>query len=260
MRLAVKKGRAKHEAGNIKDSGKALEDEFRAMLSESLPSTSKVATGYFYDAYSECSNEVDVLIYEAHEAFRLDPSKGEQAYLPYTSVSIIGQIKHSSRELSGAIAQINTSMNTWFSMRQRVSKIFGTEPGPLQRKPLTFIVCGESRDCDLEKLESTLSADKGRYVDYILFLDRAEIVASASGLFDATDQHINFCQYESRGALHLCSPKVTDEDPSGIALLWLYFALIDKLNSDKGENLRYSLFCRQIEVLYPLHVIRRLSQ
>ena len=64
MLIAVEQGRAAHKAGNIKASGAPLEEQFRQLLTESLPSTSKVASGYFYGANSRCSGEIDILVYE----------------------------------------------------------------------------------------------------------------------------------------------------------------------------------------------------
>jgi hypothetical protein len=258
MCRAVDKGRAIHAAGNIKASGGPLEAEIRKMLSESLPSTSKVATGYFYGASSQCSNEVDVLVYEDHEAFRLDPGPSEQHYIPYTSVSILGQVKNSSSDLPGAIEQVQSSINAWLGMKQEMARAFGIQHGPAQFEPLTFIVCGEGKDADMNKLGKTLAGKGAPYVDYILFLDRAEIVAGNCNLLAMDDPFINFLEYRSKTALHLCRPDAGASEPIGVALLWLYFALVSKLGLDKGNNLRYHSFCRQIEHLHPLRPVQRL--
>ncbi len=258
MLLAVEMGGALHASGNIKASGASLEDEIRKMLSESLPSTNKVATGYFYDASSKCSNEVDVLVYEAYEAFRLDPAPGAQHYIPYTSVSIIGQVKNSSKDLSKAIEQVQNSVNTWREMRKDTLRTTGTNEGIEQLEPLTFIVCGKSNDADMKKLGETLKSRGAPYVDYILFLDRGEIVAGYNDLFTDSDQSINFLQYGSRNTLHLCKPVAETCEPIGVALLWLYFALVYKLDWDKENRLRYHSFCRQIERLYCLRPVKEL--
>lgn len=258
MCRAVEKGRTMHAAGNIKASGAPLEAEIRKMLSESLPSTNKVATGYFYSASSQCSNEVDVLVYEDHEAFRLAPGPSEQHYIPYTSVSIMGQVKNSSSDLPGAIEQVHRSINTWRRMQQEMTRTFGTQHDPAQFDPLTFIVCGESKDADMNKLGNTLVKMGAPYVDYILFLDRAEIVAGNCDFLEMDHPRINFFEYRSKTALHLCKPDAAAGEPCGVALLWFYFALITKLNLDKGNNLRYHSFCRQIEHLYPLRPFQKL--
>lgn len=258
MCRAVEKGRAIHAAGNIKASGAPLEAEIRKMLSESLPSTNKVATGYFYGASSQCSNEVDVLVYEDHEAFRLAPGPSEQHYIPYTSVSIMGQVKNCSSDLPGAIEQVQNSINAWHGMRQEMARTVGVQYGPVQFEPLTFIICGEGKDADMKKLGHTLAEKGGPYVDYILFLDRAEIVAGNCDLLVTDHPFINFFEYKSKTALHLCRPDTAAGEPIGVALLWLYFALITKLGLDKGNNLRYHSFCRQIEHLYPLRTVQKL--
>lgn len=258
MLRAVEKGRAMHAARNIKGSGAPLEAEIRKMLSESLPSTNKVATGYFYGASSQCSNEVDVLVYEDHEAFRLDPGPSEQHYIPYTSVSIIGQVKNSSNDLPGAIEQVQNSINAWHVMRQEMAWTGCTHNGPAQFEPLTFIVCGESKDADMKKLGKTLAKKGTPYVDYILFLDRAEIVAGNCDLLIMDEPFINFREYRSKHSLHLCKPDAGTNESIGVALLWLYFALVSKLGLDKGNNLRYYSFCRQIEHLYPLRPVHKL--
>lgn len=258
MLQAVEKGRTMHASRNIKGSGAPLEAEIRKMLSESLPSTNKVATGYFYGASSQCSNEVDVLVYEDHEAFRLDPGPSEQHYIPYTSVSIIGQVKNSSSDLPGAIKQVQNSINAWRGMWQEMVRTAGTHNGPAQFEPLTFIVCGESKDADMKKLGKTLEAKGSPYVDYILFLDRAEIVAGNCNFLAMDDPFISFLEYRSKNTLHLCKPDAATNDPIGVALLWLYFALVSKLGLDKGNNLRYHSFCRQIEHLHPLRPVQQL--
>lgn len=255
---AVEKGRTIHASGNIKDSGAPLEAEIRNMLSESFPSTNNVASGYFYGASSQCSNQVDVLVYEEHEAFRLSPGGIDQHYIPYTCVSIMGQVKNSSRDLSGAIDQVQTSIKAWHAMRRQMASTFGCSSGPVQFEPLTFIVCGESENSHMSKLGDLLREKGAPYVDYIIFIDRGEIVAGVYEMMDMNDSYINFFQYKNKNSLYLCRPDSNSEDAQGVALLWFYFALITKLNLDKGNNLRYGDFCRQIENIYPLRPFKKL--
>jgi hypothetical protein len=141
MLIAVDQGRLAHKARNIKASGAPLEEAVRVLFSDSLPSNIKVASGYFYSASSRCSGEVDVLIYESEEAFRLDPSPQEQHYIPYTSVSAIGQIKNSARELSNAIKQVQESLKMWGEMRREA--LSGGLLNPVcQRVSSVAVVCG----------------------------------------------------------------------------------------------------------------------
>lgn len=255
---AVKKGRAAHAAGNIKASGAPLEEHFRKILAASLPSTSKVASGYFYDAASNCSAEVDVMIYEDQEAFRLDPAPQDQHYVPYTSVSILGQIKNSAGSLASALQQVRDSIKAWNTMKANVSSAYVASGQPYQFEPLTFVICGTSTDKDISELKTTLRQAGAPYPDYIMLLDRGLIVAGKFDMLEYGQPFIDFLQYRNVNSLHLCKPSGHSEDVQGIALLWLYFALVAKLSLDKGNNLRYQTFCQQIGRLYPLRPIEQL--
>jgi hypothetical protein len=257
MLLSIEEGRAAHKANNIKASGAPFEEQFRRLLAESLPSTSKVASGYFYGASSRCSGEIDVLVYEDKESFRLDPAPQEQHYVPYTSVSILGQIRNSARDLPGAIEQVQQSLRSWHEMNQEMaaSRITNT---PYQERPLTLIVCGDCDEKHLKKLGGILEEKGSPYADYILLLDRGEVVAGDLDFIEYDKPHIDFLQYRNVNSMHLCKPDGPSNDTQGVALLWLYFALVSKLNWDQGNNLRYHAFCRQISALYPLRPTKRL--
>lgn len=257
MLLGIEEGRAAHKAGNIKASGAPFEQQFRNLLAESLPSTNIVASGYFYDAASRCSAEVDVLVYENKEAFRLDPASQEQHYVPYTSVSIMGQVKNSARDLPSAIKQVQGSMKVWREMRQALRAEM-TSSEPLQNEPLTFIICGECSDAQLKKLSATLKKTGKPFADYILLLDRGLVIAGDLDILVFDPPIIDFLQYRNVTALHLCKPDGPLEHPEGVALLWFYFALVSKLNFDCGNNLRYHAFCGQIAKLYPLRPNKKL--
>ena len=257
MLLAMEEGRAAHRAGNIKASGAPLEEHIRRLLSESLPSTNKVASGYFYGANSRCSAEIDVLVYEDQEAFRLDPTRQEQHYVPYTSVSIVGQVKNSARDLPNAIDQVQKTLTAWHEMRSELLGSGYSNGQPYQERPLTFIVCGECPDSSFSSLRATLEKKGRPYVDYILFLDRGLIVAGNLDVL-VEFEFIDFFQYRNISSLHLCRPDGASNYSQGVALLWFYFALVSKLNLDKGNNLRYRVFCNQIAILYPLRAIEKL--
>jgi hypothetical protein len=255
---AVKKGRAAHAAGNIKSSGAPLEEHFRKILAASLPSTSKVASGYFYDAASNCSAEVDVMIYEDEEAFRLDPAPQDQHYVPHTSVSILGQIKNSSGSLANALQQVQGSIKAWNTMKRNLFSSGVASGQPYQFEPLTFVICGTSTDKDIAELKTTLEQSGAPYPNYIMFLDKGLIVAGTFDMLEFDEPVIDFLQYRSVNSLYLCRPAGPTEDVQGIALLWLYFALVAKLSLDKGNNLRYQAFCQQIGRLYPLRPFEKL--
>jgi len=258
MLLAVEEGRAAHKAGNIKASGAPLEQQFRNLLEESLPSTNKVASGYFYDAESQCSAEVDILVYEDGEAFRLDPAPQEQHYVPYTSVSIMGQVKNSVKDLSSAIDQVQGSLKSWHRMRQTLRSSGVGSNQPFQDEPLTFIVCGDCSDAELKKLSATLKRKGTPFVDYILLLNRGLIVAGDLDILVSDPPFIDFMQYRNVNSLHLCKPDNSSKSAEGVALLWFYFALVSKLSFDRGNNLRYHAFCRQVATLYPLRPFKKL--
>ncbi|WP_147300690.1 DUF6602 domain-containing protein [Lysobacter silvisoli] len=257
MLIAVEEGRAAHKANNIKASGAPFEEQFRSLLADSLPSTSKVASGYFYGPNSTCSGEVDVLVYEDREAFRLDPAPQEQHYVPCTSASILGQVKNSANDLAGAIQQAQNSIKAWHEMQQEMGQAGVMLGGPTQERPMTFVVCGDCDNAQRSKLAGILQAKGRPYVDYILLLDRGEIVAGNLDFFEDDDPIIGFTQYQNVNSLHVCEPGGAD-DQVGVALLWFYFALVSKLNLDQGNNLRYHSFCRQISNLYPLRPTEKL--
>ncbi|MBB5371327.1 MULTISPECIES: DUF6602 domain-containing protein [unclassified Janthinobacterium] len=258
MLIAVDQGRLAHKARNIKASGAPLEEAVRSLFSDSLPSNNKVASGYFYSASSRCSAEVDVLIYESEEAFRLDPAPQEQHYVPYTSVSAIGQIKNSAGELPNAIKQVQESLKAWTEMRNEALRGRANGDRAYRERPLTFIVCGKCTDSDFRKLKTMLKSKGRPYVDYILLLDRGKIVAGNYDLFELNNPVINFFSYRNVSSLHLCAPNGAPDYPQGIALLWIYFAVVSKLNWDKGNMLRYNEFCRHIEIIYPLQMQQQL--
>lgn len=259
MLLAIEQGKSSHRSGNIKSSGAPLEERIRSLLSESLPSTFKVASGYFYGASSQCSPEVDVLIYDDQEAFRLDPAPQDQHYVPYTSVSIMGQVKNSARDLPGAIDQVHKTLKAWHEMRKELLEVAIATGQRHQEKPLTFIVCGKSSDQNVSKLAATLKSKGGPYVDYILLLDRGLIIAGNYDQVEYDEPTIGFLQHRRVDSLHLCKPDGPPECFRGVALLWFYFAMVTKLNYDRGTTMRYSQFCSQIEALYPLRRIERLG-
>ncbi len=258
MLLAVEDGRGAHKAGNIKASGAPLEEQFRQLLAESLPSTSKVASGYFYGANSHCSGEIDVLVYEDREAFRLDPARQIQHYVPYTSVSMLGQIKNSARDLAGAIGQIQGSLKSWRDMRLERATSGATSGGPHQDEPLTFVICGDTTEAHLKDLCATLKKTGVPFVNYILLLNQGLIVAGKNDVPVSDVSSIGFFDYRCARSLYLCKPDGAANQPQGVALLWFYFSLVSKLSLDQGNNLRYQAFCRQIEALYPLRPSRKL--
>jgi hypothetical protein len=258
MLLKVEEGRAAHAAKNIKASGQPFEDSFRAMLSESLPSTNRVASGYFYGADSACSPEVDVLLYEDREAFRLDPAPQDQHYVPYSSVSVIGQVKNSAGEIDGAIEQAQTCLSAWHEMRKNLVSTGMTTGQPYQEQPLTFVVCGDCADAQLQKIPRILQKRGRPYVDYILLLDRGRIVAGNLDIMVFDDPFIDFLQYRNVSSLHICKPDGDAKNEKGLALMWFYFALVSKLNFDHGNQLRYHGFCRQISLRHPLRLLEKL--
>lgn len=259
MISAIADGRALHKTRNIKASGQPLENSLRQLLEDSLPSTCKVASGYFYGANSDCSPEIDVLVYEDKEAFRLDPASQDQHYIPYTSVSIMGQVKNSAADLPGAIEQVQRSIRSWHEMRSEMAAVRGgAAGGPPQEVPLTFVVCGECKEADLKKLPATLKKKGRPFVNYILLLDRGEIVAGNQDFFEFDDPSIDFYEYRNVNALQLCKPGNSTTHALGAALLWFYFALVSKLSLDQGNNLRYHTFCNQVSSLYPLRPIKKL--
>lgn len=255
---AIENGRLVHAAGNIKASGSCFELIFRDLLAESLPSTNKVMNGYFYDATSRCSAEVDVLVYEDEEAFRLAPIRQEQHYIPYTSVSILGQLKHSARDLSNAIEQVQGNLNTWHEMQRELSSAGVTSDLPYQHEPLTFIICGDCSEHELKNLKEVLK-NKGRpLVDYVLLLKPGLIVTGFYDVLNPNREFIDFLCYRDATCLYLCEPVGSLEHPQGVALLWFYFALVSKLSLDRGNNLRYQAFCRKIAMLYQLRPLEKL--
>lgn len=257
MLLAVAKGRDAHRTGNIKASGAPLEEMLRQLFSDSLPSTNKVASGYFYGANSHISGEIDLLIYEDREAFRLDPAPQDQHYVPYTSVSIIGQVKNSAKYLESAIEQVQKAVRSWTEMHQGTASSGLLSGTPYQETPLTVAVCAECDDKAFAKLSETLK-DKGRpYVDYILLLDRGVIVAGDLDIL-VDSETIDFLQYRNVNSLNICQVDGIATSAKGLALLWFYFALVSKLNFDQGNSLRYHTFCRQISSLYPLRKVKKL--
>lgn len=262
MLLAIKDGRALHGARNIKSSGEPFEASVRTLFSDSVPSTSCATSGYFYGANSNISNENDVMIYEAREAFRLDPAPQEQHYVPFSSVSVIGQIKNSARDLPSALSQIQAAMKAWHEMAAHMAPKRVQHSSPIGFPPATFVICGECSDSHLSKLEATLknASAGGALPDYILLLDRGLIVAGAMvGLSESAP--IVFQTYRQVSSFHLCKPEPENQAPEsarGVALLWLYFALIDRLSLDVGNSLRYHAFCGQISETYPLMRQRKL--
>jgi hypothetical protein len=258
MLLKVEEGGAAHAVKNIKASGKPFEDSFRAMLAESLPATNRVASGYFYGADSACSAEVDVLLYEDREAFRLDPAPQDQHYVPYSSVSIIGQVKNSARELEGGIKQAQSCLTSWHEMRRTLASTGMTSGQPYQDQPLTFVICGKCTDAQLKKIPDILNKRGRPYVDYIVLLDRGLIVAGSLDVVVFDDPVIDFLEYRNVSSLHLCKPDGDKGNEQGLALMWFFFALVSKLNLDQGNQLRYHGFCRQISLRYPLRTLKKL--
>lgn len=256
MLLSVDRGKVLHQSGNIKESGALLESDFRQLLEESLPTTLRVTSGYFYGANSQCSNEVDVLICENSEAFRLNLGSKDQQYVPYTSVAIFGQIKNSASDLSKAIQQVHTSLQCWENMRQHanLSHLKNASSSKLS-EPLSFIVCGRCSDTVYKKL-SKIIRDTESKVAYILLLDRGEIIAGCCDLFTSDLPTVGFADHNTSHSQYLCKPNTNGTINIGAGLLWLYFALVSNIN---GSDLRYKEFCAQVERLYPLHAVKKLT-
>jgi hypothetical protein len=177
--------------------------------------------------------------------------------VPYTSVAILGQVKNSAKDLWGAIKQVQRSIKDWHEMQREMAQSGVTAGGPTQERPLTFVVCGVTSESDRKRLGRILKTNGPPYVDYILLLDRGEVVAGNLDFFVEDDQVIGFMQYRNVNAFHACTPQGAD-DHVGLALLWFYFALVAKLSADQGNNLRYHSFCRQIAALYQLRPTERL--
>ena len=237
-------GKATHASGNIAESGKPLEDQFRLLFGEALPKTIGVFQGYFFDANMSLSNQIDVLFCEMAETLYLPPSAGlGQRYVPYSSVRAIVQVKNSFRDLDKALAQSADAISYWRAMKQADSDFSSTDA--VAAEPISIVVIGldgsegEARKI-LKKAPIPLPA-------YVFLIEKGLLYGKDSSLRHVTDcKAAEFSQQGNGGPLSLFEMPPGSSSTSGRLLMWIFFAVLRHVKP-KSLSHAFGVFVRKME-------------
>lgn len=259
MLLNVEEGKYIHSTGNINESGKPLENSLSEWLKKSFPSNFSVQSGYFYGIDSECSNEVDILIYDTNESFNLQVDSNNKVYVPFSASSILGQVKNSVGCLQSAIQQSQKAINAWNEMNETV-KSKQSSSDNIKNRPLSFVICGSNPDypSNEQKIIDTIINCGQPYVDLIFIIEKGVIISKVveSDMIDYPQ--LNLMEYVNGRSLYFCTPLSNDSSQEGNALLWFYYTLTAKLISDQNNKLRYSDFCNAIVKNHPFIKVKKI--
>jgi hypothetical protein len=102
---------------------------------------------------------------------------------------------------------------------------------------------------------AALPDDKPKHLpSYILLIERGLVFAPTNTLFG--DMPPGFTNYKNANALTACIPIGLANEASGRALMWLFFAVVSKLNEEGLTEKRLTPIIERIEREFRLQLIK----
>lgn len=242
-----------HKSGNIAQSGKLLEKAVRKLFKESIAPTHKVIPGYFYSGDMTRSAQIDMMLCETSELYMLNQdAKSIQGFAPFTSVSVVCQIKNSASQIKSALDQISSANESWAQMRyDPIAQLAGEST--YKEAPLTCVIIARANEKELATVRRAIKTHKRTQPTYTLVLEQGVIIGPKPNLLFDDDDRADFYGYRQGGTGYVLRPPVGADCPQGRALLWLYFAIVSKLVFDEGNRSRFKPFLMSISRSFPLH-------
>ncbi|WP_156901633.1 DUF6602 domain-containing protein [Azohydromonas australica] len=262
---AVDKGAVLHGSYNIRDSGASIESAFRNILDSRLPSIFGVMQGYLFDDEVSCTPQIDCIVTDAEESHEILKSIEGSTYAPFTCALAVFEIKNTCYDFSAAFDQVLKINKIFLEMKNRgEQRKSQDEPGI--KVPISILLFGKTDDCSLLKIQSLYEKqfvkNPNLLPHYTILLDKGIVLAHRFGgaFFTFPRGELKFDEYESRGCVHIFTPKKCDDLKSGRVLLWLYFAVVFAINRISGKNLKIKYFLDQFQESHGLISAGELSK
>lgn len=253
--LAVDHGQLLHKSKNIRDAGAPLEHEFRRFLGARLSSPFEVATGYLFDPNSNCTPQVDAIVVDGRDAHELMRSSEGAAYLPYPAAHALIEVKNSAGRIKAHVDQTTAIVEAVNGMHRAPIAAQVTTQGSFE-PPLSILVVGKTGRCAIRHAQA---AYLGREApQYTLLLDKGLVIARravADDIFTPAaggPPQLSFKDQPGGADWAIWEPR-PGKGRSGMALMWIYFRLIDHLGKSSGGTVRpINQFTAQMRATFPL--------
>ena len=252
LNAAAHDGTRAHRTGNIAESGDPFEKNFRELLAGSLPPSFQVSPGYFFDAAWDLSPQQDLMICNVEELVQFPPAKDlQQRYVPLTCTHVIGQLKNTASKdlITKALDQCAKTIETIDAMRQASAQ--DRLGRPYQEPPISVLAFGKGGNREL--VDGLLKNFSRPLPHYLLMLEPGLVYSRRPNPLFFDDPHVSFIDQRNGGRLYACTARdTTPEKQSGAALLWTVFAVLSKINFDRGNNLAMAPLVFHVENQYPI--------
>ena len=239
---AVEQGRILHASHNIRDAGAPLETVVREAFSKLLPSSFSLNHGYLFDTNSVCTPQIDLIISSSQKSQVMLRAPDGATYSPFSDAYAIGEIKASVGDTTKHLKQVSKQIKSVLEMRRSLYQ----GPSHSHRPPnlISFLIFGDSNGVKLEKIAKQWQEDSDGFPDYVFLLDQGEIIIKPNGLFDFfgdSDPKVSPSEQIAGNELTGWTAGSTDEERRGNALLWLFYAVLDRLRRCEGHGAAHAL-------------------
>jgi hypothetical protein len=259
---AVERGKLLHGTKNIRDSGGPLEVRLRKLLADRMPRGTQVGHGYLYDVDSNCTPQVDGLLLSEQDNHTMMTTEDGAIYAPFTSALAVLEIKSSVGDMVKQLQQTKEIVLRTRKMAEELRQR-RTGAGAVLAAPLSVLFYATSKDAKLSSLRDWYAQNGWPTPTYVVFLDRACIVAQrhlSSELLDFGEPlPVGFDDHRNPAARCLCAPQDEDAYASGRTLLWLYFTLLNAASQFNGNLRPASDFIRDASKRFALKVVAELE-
>src|SRR5471032_25328 len=230
---AAESGADAHGTGNIAESGGPFEKRFLKLFADALSPSVRATSGYFMDKDWTLSKQADFMLCDNSEWLHLPPSPDlAQNYVPLTSLHVFGQLKNSATKalISYALKQVseNLAQAKTMSVLHAEDRLHAEVRGPA----LSVVVF--ARGGNPSHVDAALQAMTGPKPTYILLIEKGIIFAGPHPHIN--ESYLPFDAYRHNGKLTQCRVAGKSSEASGRALLWIFFAILWKINLDHGNN------------------------
>lgn len=221
---AAQRGSVLWKTKNIAESGAPLEEAIRNFLAPRIPSPFVTTSGFLFDAASNCTPQIDLLILDEGRSHELTRSPHGASYVPFPAACAIGEIKSQASSVDRQLAQLSKILSA-------VNEMYRATPSIRMRKPLSLMVFARSDELDVKKLKEFFASDQIK-PSYTIFLDRGKLIAgrpvSLEDFFDPplADTGLHMGDHGESADHHVWEPDSSDLH-RGRLLLWVFYALLN---------------------------------
>lgn len=242
---SIQRGRILHKTHNIRDAGAPLEASFRELFAALLPSGFLVRHGFLYDTTSNCTPQLDIIIAAADRSQVMLKAPDGATYSAVTDAYAVGEIKSSADALKKHLTQFAVQVGQIQDMRRTVTE-WSLFSAP---ELIGFMVIGDSSKLRHVDLAHHWAMHPDGKPSYILLLDKGLIVtpysidlAEIGMVGDATP-----VMRPTGPDVAIWSADGEEADRPGLALLWLYYAIIHQLRHSQAHE--FGMALRELENL-----------